>query len=263
MQLLASLRSEWIKFRSVRSTLLSLVATVVICVGFGAIACFAIRTQFASFTGVQRAAFDPTASSLAGFFFAEIAIGVVGILIITSEYSSGLIRATFAATPRRTLVLISKAVILLLVTLVIGEICSFLSFFIGQAILHGATPTVTLALPAARRAVLLAGLSIALLALLALGIGAILRHTAGAITVYVTLLLVLLLIALALPSSWNHHIYKWLPGVLAEEMQSTNSAASTTQYGIVFSPIVSTIVLACYSLASLVIASVVLVTRDA
>ena len=131
--------------------------------------------------------FDPTATSLSGFFFAEIAIGVIGVLIMSSEYSSGSIRSTLSATPGRPVVLLRE-----------GrsscssrpswsaEICSFASFVLGQAILSGVTPDRHAHRPhGALRAVVLSGLSLALLALLALGLATMLRHTAGSITVYV------------------------------------------------------------------------------
>lgn len=263
MHFVPAVRSEWVKFRTVRSTLYALATTIALCVGFGAIVSFAQRQHWTQETGVEHLAFDATATSLSGFFFAEIAIGVIGVLIVSSEYSSGLIRATLSATPRRLWVLVAKAVVLFAVSIVVGELCSFVSFFVGQSIMRGVTPTATLSTPGALRAVVLAGVALALLAQFALGIGTMLRHTAGAITVYVSVLLVLLLIAFALPSSWSHHVYRWLPQVLAEEMQSTNTTSATTQFGNVFSPIVSMVVLACYAMASLVGGAVSLVRRDA
>lgn len=254
--------SEWIKFRTVRSTLFTLGATVILCVGIGALICFAERQQWAKESAVDHLAFDPTATSLSGFFFAEIAIGVVGVLVMTSEYTSGSIRATLAATPVRLTVLIAKACVVFVATLVVAELCSFLSFLVGQAILHGATPTDTLSSPGALRAVLLGGLSLALLALLALGLGTMLRHTAGAITVYVCLTFVLFLIVLALPSSWSVHVFRYLPEILTGSMRSSR-VTTDPQYGPIFSPVVSTLVLAGYAVASLIGAGALLLRRDA
>jgi ABC-2 type transport system permease protein len=256
--------SEWIKFRSLRSTRFALLVTVVLSVGISALLCFAERQQWPMQDAPTHLSFDPTATSLSGFFLAEIAIGVIGVLIMSSEYSSGSIRSTLAATPGRAIVLFAKAVVLFCSILVVAEICSFASFVIGQAILNGVTPTASLSDPTVLRAVVLSGLSLALLALLALGIATMLRHTAGSITVYVCLTLVLFLIVLALPSSWGVHVFKFLPEILTASMRSTTSSRSTTaQYGALYSPVVSSLILASYAVASLVAGGILLTRRDA
>jgi ABC-2 type transport system permease protein len=256
--------SEWIKFRSLRSTRFALLTTVVLSVGISALLCFAERQQWPMQDAPTHLSFDPTASSLSGFFLAEIAIGVIGVLIMSSEYSSGSIRSTLAATPGRAVVLCAKGMVLFCSTLVVAEVCSFASFLIGQAILSGVTPTATLSDPTVLRAVILSGLSLALLALLALGLATMLRHTAGSITVYVCLTLVLFLIVLALPMSWGVHVFKFLPEILTASMRSTTSSrAATAQYGVLFSPVVSSLILASYAMASLVIGGILLTRRDA
>jgi ABC-type transport system involved in multi-copper enzyme maturation permease subunit len=257
---LAAISSEWIKFRSVRSTLYTLAVTIFLCVGIGALGTYAERTHWEMAGFKNHLAFDPTRVSLFGFFFAEIAIGVIGVLVISSEYTSGLIRATLSALPHRVEALVAKATVLFLATLVVGEACAFVSFFVGQSILHGVTPTATLSTPGALRAVTLAGLSLSLLALFALGIGTMLRHTAGSITVFVSLLLVILLIVSALPSNWNVHIYPYLPEVLSQSMRSPSASGLGFNS---FSPTVSTLVLASYAVGSILIGGVLLVRRDA
>lgn len=122
------------------------------------------------------------------------------------------------------------------------------------------TPTATLASPGALRAVFLGGMPLALLALFALGIATMLRHTAGAITVYVSIQLVLLLIVSALPTSWNVHILKYLPEVLTQSMRAAH--ANGVEFNS-FSPWISTLVLASYAIASLVCAGWFLLRRDA
>jgi len=254
-----STRSEWIKFRSIRSTLFSLAVTFVLCVGLGALFSFA-RSSHA---GGPKGDFlvDPTRVSLQGFSIAEIAIGVIGVLIISSEYATGSIRATLGATPSRLTVLSAKTLVLFVATLAFGEACSFISFFVGQAILKGqGVASATLATPGALRGVLLAGLSLALLATFAMGIGTMLRHTAGSITVYVALLFVTFLLLAPLPTDWQHRVSKFLPEILTSSMR----AASTS--GIAFSSFsayTSTLVLAAYALAALMGGAVLLVRRDA
>jgi hypothetical protein len=260
LNLWPTLQAEWLKLRSVRSTAWTLAVTVVLCIGLGALGSWAERNHWPKATLQEHLAFDPVAVSLLGFFFAPLAIGVVGVLVISSEYSSGSIRATLAAQPRRTSVLLAKAIVLFATTLVVGEVCSVASFLVGQSILHGVTPTASLGTPTVLRAVLLAGLSLALLALLALGIATMLRHTAGAIAVYASILLVLLIIVGALPSDWNGRILKYLPEILVATMRSTTAAGTSAQ---LFSPWVSTLVLAAYTLAALIVGGVLLSRRDA
>jgi ABC-2 type transport system permease protein len=254
--LLESSSSEWIKFRSVRSTIYTLAVTVVLCVGLGALISFARGSRSAHGDFIV----DPTRVSLQGFSLAEISIGVVGVLIMSSEYATGSIRATLSATPSRLSVLSAKALVVFCSTLVVGEVCAFVSFFVGQAILRSQhAVSDTLGSPGALRGVLLAGLSLALLALFALGIGAMLRHTAGSITVYVAILLVSFLILAALPSSWQHDAAKYLPEVLSGSMRA---ATGTTEFSS-FSPLVSTLVLAIYAVVALLGGALLLVRRDA
>jgi hypothetical protein len=256
-----TISAEWLKLRSVRSTVWTLVVTVFLCVGIGALLSWAQRSHWPKASLQEHFAFNPlNDAALSGFLFAPLAIGVIGVLIMSSEYSSGSIRATLSAQPRRVSVLLSKAAVLFATTLVVGEVCSFASFYVGMAILRGVTPTDTLSSPGVLRAILLAGLSLALLALFALGIATMLRHTAGSITVYVCILLVLLIIVTALPSSWNTHVFKYLPEILAATMRSSPPEATSAE---TFSPWVSTLVLAAYALAALIGGGVLLSRRDA
>ena len=260
MNLGPTITSEWLKFRTVRSTIFTLATTVVLCVGIGALGSWGERSHWPRASLQEHLAFNPMDTALLGFLFAPLAIGVVGVLIMSSEYSSGSMRATLSAQPRRPVVLLAKAIVLFASTLVVGEVCSFVSFFVGQSILRGVTPTDTLSSPGALRAVLLAGLSLALLALLALGIATLLRHTAGSITVYVSLLLVILIIVSALPSNWNTHVFKFLPEILGATMRSTTAEGTSAE---AFSPLVSTFVLSAYALGTLILGGVLFSRRDA
>lgn len=257
--LVESAHSEWIKLKSVRSTVYTLAVTVFLCVGIGGLISFGRGSHATRREGGLIV--DPTRVSLQGFFIAEISIGVIGVLIISSEYATGSIRATLAATPNRISVLVAKTLVLFATTLVVGEFCSFLSFFVGQAILRGqGASSATLSTPGALRGVLLAGLSLAMLAVFAMGIGTMLRHTAGAITVYVAILLVSFLVLAALPADWQHTVSKFLPEVLTESMR----AATTTDGPFsAFSALTSTLVLAGYAVAAAVGGAILLVRRDA
>jgi ABC-2 family transporter protein len=126
--------------------------------------------------------FDPTQNSLVGLIVAGLTGGVFGSLLITSEYASGTIRASMAATPRRPMLLAAKIGVAAAITVLFCEILSFVSFFLGQAVLSGGgAPSASLGSPGALRAVVMTGVFIALLALPSFGFGLILRSTAGAI----------------------------------------------------------------------------------
>jgi hypothetical protein len=165
---------EWIKLRSLRSTWLTLAIAVAASAGI-ALATGSSTTSGGMFVG----------NTLVGMLIGVLLIGVVGVLAMTSEYTSGTIRATFAAAPRRLRVLAAKAAVVGAVALITGEAAAFLSFFAGcMTLRHGITAP-ALSQPGVLRAIVLTGASLSLIGLLGLGLGAIIRHTAAAITVVV------------------------------------------------------------------------------
>ena len=136
-----------------------------------------------------------------GIGLGQLAIAVLGVLIITSEYSTGVIRASLLAVPRRRPVLAAKAVVFAVLLLVVTEIVAFCSFFVGSAILHAHVP-VALGDAGVTRAVIGAGLYLSVLGLLALAIGTMIRHTAGSISTIIGVVFVLPILTGLLPSSW-------------------------------------------------------------
>jgi hypothetical protein len=126
------LASEWIKLVSVRSTVWALVVTAVVGIGLGAVVTSAQAARYSARTLAAQQAFDPTRSSLSGILFAQLAIGVLGVLIVSAEYSTGTVRATFAAIPHRPVVLAAKALVFSAITFVVGEAVSIVAFVIGQ-----------------------------------------------------------------------------------------------------------------------------------
>jgi len=210
-------RSEFTKLRSVRSTYWTLFAAVLFTVGFAALGS-AIGPGHIQ--ADEAARFDGTRLSLSGVNLAQIAIGVLGVLVITSEYATGMIRSTISAVPQRRLVLAAKGVVFAGVALVIGLLASFAAYFVAQAILSGQHPAVfagrplqsSISDPGVLRAVAGAGLYLAALGLLGLGLGAIIRASAGGISALFGLLFVLPIIsATALPRSWQTTIDPYLP----------------------------------------------------
>jgi len=208
------LRSEWTKFRSVRSTFWSMTVAVTLTVGLGALVSWGGSHHFANRPADEQANWDPTGVSLFGLLLSQLAFGVLGVLVISSEYTTGMIRTSLAAVPRRRRLLAAKCLIFGLCALVLGEVMAFTAFGIGQAIIHGNAPSVSLGDHNILRAVVGSGLYLAVLGLLAVGIGAILRHGAGAITTLVGLIFIVPLLSNALPVNWGRRpVQKWLPSL--------------------------------------------------
>jgi ABC-type transport system involved in multi-copper enzyme maturation permease subunit len=139
--------------------------------------------------------FDPTQEALTGLIVAGLTGGVFGALLITGEYSSGTVRTTLAATPKRPLLIGAKIAVTATVTVVFCEVLSFISFWLGQAILSGGgAPSAALSSPGALRAVSMTGLFIALMALMSFGFGLVFRSTAGAIAAFAGVVFVLPLV---------------------------------------------------------------------
>jgi ABC-2 type transport system permease protein len=202
-----ALRSEFTKIRSVRSTYWTLLTLVIVTVGIGTLTCLGAVSRGAD----HGPNFDPAFRSLVGLYLGQLIIAVLGALTITSEYATGMIRTSLAVQPRRGTLFAAKAVVFAVVSLVTGLVASFASFFIGQAILSSKHLNTTLSQPHVLRAVIGGGLFLALCGLLSFGLGAILRHTAAAITASIGLLFVLTIVSNFLPQSWQVHVDKWIP----------------------------------------------------
>jgi ABC-type transport system involved in multi-copper enzyme maturation permease subunit len=236
---------EWIKLRSLRSTRWVLAGGMAATVALGVVAGYNTR----SVTG------DPTSNVLAGVLVGQVITGVLGVLAMTSEYSSGLVRVTFAAVPRRGLVLAAKAVVFGTVCLVAGEITVVASFLAGIAALRSPVPHPSLGDPMVLRAVLMTGGYLALTGLAGLGIGAILRHGAAAVGVLVGGLFVLPLITGAASRATG----KFMPELIA----GNSLAAVKPVAGFAWSPWLELGIVALYPAALLAAGGWLLVRRDA
>lgn len=254
----AAMRSEWIKLRTVRSTTWSLLVTVALVIGLGALFCAARVARADRLDAGELRDFDATSFSLNGLFLAQLAIGVLGVLVMSSEYATGQIRATLAATPQRRLVLGAKVVVFVLVVLVIGLAACFSAFFIGQGILSAKFHAAAIGDPGVARAVIGGALYLAVLGILGVGLGALLRRTAGAIATLVGLLFILPILVSFLPSPWNDDISKYLPmragGVIFRARPPTGGDLSTA---------VGFAVFCAYAAVVLVLGAIFLVRRDA
>jgi ABC-2 type transport system permease protein len=217
--LMGAVRSEITKIRSVRSTYWTLLALVVVTVGFGALASWGVATH-----GHPGPGFDATQQSLSGLYISQLIMGVLGVLVITAEYSTGMIRTTLMTMPHRGTVIAAKALVFAVVAFVTGLITCLASFFLGQALMSSHHISTTIGQPQVLRAVIGGALFLTACGLLAFGIGLLLRHTAGAISAVVALLFVLSILVNFLPQSWQVHIDKWVPAVAGMQVWTTVTA---------------------------------------
>jgi hypothetical protein len=254
------LAAEWIKMRSVRSTGWSVFAMTLITLGVAIIVGITVTNRWSTFSLEDRLTFDPTGVSLRGLLFSQLVIGVLGVLVISAEYGTVTIRATLSAVPHRPLVLACKAAVFAALALVVGEVLSFGAFLAGQALLSSPAPHAALSEPGVLRAVVGGGLLIPIFGLFALGLGAIVRHTAGAITAYVGAILVVPLIVEALPSSISRPVIKFMPFAITNSMTSIRH---TFDFGPTLSPWTGFAIMSAYALAALLIGGWLMVRRDA
>ncbi|MCL2580905.1 MAG: ABC transporter permease [Streptosporangiales bacterium] len=236
---------EWVKLRTLRSTTWALGLGLAASIALGVIAGYNTRD----------AGGDPTSNVLAGVILGQVVMGVLGVLIMTGEYSSGTIGPTLAAVPRRPLVLVAKATVFGVTGLLAGQVTTFASFLLGIAVLRPPVPHPSLGDPTVVRAVVLTGLYLALIGLAGLGIGALVRHSAASAATLVGGLFVLPLVAGAARSSG---IGRFLPELIA----GNSLAAVKPVSGFGWSPWLELGIVALYPAALLTAGGWLLVRRD-
>jgi ABC-2 type transport system permease protein len=252
--------SEWTKLRSLRSTRWSLFVTLLLTIGIGLLACtvFAARWPHLGVEDRLRFVLNPLRINLAGVGLAQLSIGVLGVLVISGEYTTGMIRSTFCAVPKRLPVLWAKTAVFAAVTFAVSVPAVLIVFFAGQSILasRGQIPQTSFSDPGVARAVIGAALFLTVVGVFGLGIGAIVRHTAGAIVAFVGIMFVLPPLLSLLPSSWSNAINPYLPSNAADVIWSIRPDAHT------LSPWAGFALFCGYAAATLAIAAVLLVRRD-
>jgi ABC-type transport system involved in multi-copper enzyme maturation permease subunit len=251
------IRSEWTKLRSLRSTLFAMVAAVAFVIGLGILISWANAAHWSKASPRDRLTFDPTNVSLSGLYLAQLAIGVLGVLMFSGEYGTGMIRATMSAVPKRLPVLWAKALVFCTVTFVLMTISSFVAFLGGQAMLSSQHIQTSLSHPAVLRAVVGGGLYLVIVALLGVALGALVRSTAGGIATLFGILLVLPLIVRFLPSSWADTISPYLPSSAGQAIFVVMRDPTT------LAPWNGFLLFCGYAAVALAAAAVVLVRRDA
>lgn len=252
----ANTRAEWTKLRSVRSTIWTLLATVGLAIGFGALIGASQMSSWDNLDAVERMRFDPTSFSLSGLFLAQLAVGVLGVLTMTSEYATGQIRATFGATPQRLTVLAAKTATFTAVVFVSGVVASFSAFFVGQAIFASKHLDASISDPGVLRAVLGGALYLTGIGLLGVGVGTLVRRTAGATASLVALLFIVPLFTGFLPMSFQESIGKYLPAQAG--MAIFNVVADPRA----LTPWVGFAVLLAYGAVTLALGATILTRRD-
>lgn len=251
------LLSEWIKLRTLRSTFWTLIGAMVALIGFGMLFTAITASRWTHLSPHERARFDPVATSLRGFFLAQLAIGVLGVLTVSGEYSTGMIRSSLAAVPRRLPVLWAKAAVFAAVVWTLMTAAALVAFLAGQSLLTSRHVGVSLTDPGVPRAVLGTGLYLTVVGLLGVAIGALIRNTAGGIATLFGVLLILPVLAEALPTSWSDHVSQWLPSTAGQSVLAIHRDAHT------LAPWPGFVVFCAYAAAALAGAAVLLKRRDA
>ncbi len=204
------LRSEWIKLGTVRSTYWTALLAVVSTIGIGVFSCVRWVQEIDRHPDL-RVGFDPTLTSLNGVYLAQVAAGALGVLVISSEYATGMIRATFTAAPQRRAVLAAKGSVFAAATLVVGELLAFVTVPVSQAVLHRSHAGVSLGDPGVLRATIGAGLYLTVVGVFGFGLGAVIRHTAGAITAFFVAMFAPSALLDLLPTDWRNVAIKYAP----------------------------------------------------
>jgi ABC-2 type transport system permease protein len=251
-----AIASEFTKIRSVRSTYWTLLALLVVSIGIGAAITAGTAANF-NHNPANKAGFDATQTSLVAFFeIGQLIIAVLGAMVITSEYSTGMIRTSLTAQPRRGVVYTAKAIVFTSVTLVISLVTSFIAFLVGQAIYssHGVAASLfhTVTIPANANvtcngpgpctatffgtdvinpstvltAIIGTALFVTLVAMIAYGVGSIVRHTAGTIGIVIALLFIVPILEQALPDDWRWDIMRFLPDAATRVISVTVGPAN-------------------------------------
>jgi ABC-2 type transport system permease protein len=250
-------RSEWTKLRSLRSTRWSLLVGTVLTIGLPILFATIISNRWGHLSPHERADRHPLDVALAGVNIGQLAIGVLGILVISGEYSTGMIRSTFIAVPKRLPVLWAKAAVYALVAFALMLPAVVIAFFGSQAILRNHhILEISFSHPGVARTVIGGAVYLMLLGVFALGLGAIVRNTAGGIATFAAIMFVIPPLLNVLPSSWNNAINPYLPSTAGQAIFSLTHGSDTLAPG-------PGLALFCgYTALSLAIAAVLLVRRD-
>jgi ABC-2 type transport system permease protein len=213
---LGVLRSEWTKLRSLRSTVWTLLVALALMVGIGAALARVSADQYATLADARAHGFEAVSVSLNGITLAQLAIGVLGVLAVSAEYGTGMIRATLTVVPSRLPVLWAKLLVFAAVVLPLALVGSVASFLVGQAMLSGSGLGVGLGAPGAMRSVVGAALYLTVAGLIGITLGALVRNTAAGISIFVSAFYIVPPLLSALPAAVDRHVSPYLPSNAGE-----------------------------------------------
>lgn len=250
------IKSEWTKFRSLRSTLITLVVSVILTIGLGTLISAVTASHWSQSSPGDRADFNAVVTSLDGIRFSQLAVGVLGVLLISGEYATGMIRASLTAVPKRLPVLWAKLSVFTGVVGIISIISTFIAFFLGQAMLSSQHLQVTISSPDALRMVAGAGIYVLLVGLIGMALGGLMRNTAAGISSLVALFFVIPPILNLLPKSWANNIGPYLPSNAGESFWGHPN-------GVHLSALAGLLVLCGWTAAAIAAAAVRLKSQDA
>jgi ABC-type transport system involved in multi-copper enzyme maturation permease subunit len=249
--------SEWTKLHSLRSTRWSLVVAVILTIGLPAVFAAVTSSHWAHMSLHDRANRHPLDIALAGVNLSQLAIGVLGVLVITGEYSTGMIRASFTAVPKRLPVLWAKIIVFAVVSFVLALPSVLLAFWVSQSILHNIPQLQTsLSANGIFRSVVGGALYLTLFGVFAMALGAIVRNTAGGIAGLVAIFFVIPPLLNVFPTSWQNAINPWIPN------SAFRSIFQLTHGNHSLSPVGGLAVSLGYVAFAIAVAAVLLVRRD-
>jgi hypothetical protein len=248
-----ALRGEWTKFWSLRSAGWSVFALAFVTYGL----CYLSTSALRGHAQIS----DPIMRVLVGFNFGQFVMGVLGVLFLSSEYSTGQIRSTMAAMPRRGIVLAAKAIVVGGVGLVLGEVLSFSTYFLGHFILLGQASQISLSQPGVLRVLIESGIDLPIVGLIGLGIAAIVRSSAASLSIFTSIMLVLTVVFFALPGVVVNVVSRYLPANISSTIFSA-TIPSQLQGTPLFSPLNGLFLMALYALALLSVGAWMMARRD-
>lgn len=252
------IRSEWTKFHSLRSSKVIVGLTALLTIGLAAIICGVVAAQWATnMSQEDRLRFDPAIAPLQGVHLSQLAVGVLGVLLISGEYATGMIRASLTVVPSRLPVLRAKLAVFTAVVGITSLVSCFVAFFVGEQILSGKAPSTTMASTHSMHTIFGAAIYMLLVGVIGMGLGALLRNTAAAISTLAGLFFVVPIIFNFLPSSWSDHIAPYLPAQAGEAFWNKADGSS------IHSPGLALLVLVGWTVAILIPAFVRLARSDA
>ena len=249
--------SEWTKLWSVRSTRWTLLALTVLTIGFGVLFCFLTNHYWPSQSVKDRADFDATSTCFGGLMFGQLAIAVLGVMVISSEYSTGGIRTSLTAVPNRIRLLSAKLIAFAATSFGVGLVIAFAAFFAGQPFFAKRGIGASLSHGSVIRAVLGAALYVVVSGLFGFAVGVLLRHTAGAITVVVAFLFVLPLVVNAFPGAWGAAVIRYFTSNAGQQITYVHQSGNVLGPGVGFG------IFCLWAVVPLVIGAAIMRRRDA